>query len=87
MSKAKKTLSQVLSGTSDANIKFSELRNLLIHLGFSERIKGSHHIYFMEGIADNINIQPKANEAKPYQVKQIREFILQHQLSVRKDEK
>jgi predicted RNase H-like HicB family nuclease/predicted RNA binding protein YcfA (HicA-like mRNA interferase family) len=75
-----------LSGTSDANIRFSDLRNLLLHLGFSERIKGSHHIYFKDGISDNINIQPKGSDAKSYQVKQIRDFINQHHLTLKKDE-
>jgi predicted RNase H-like HicB family nuclease len=53
-------------------------------LALCERIKGSHHIYFKDGIVDNINIQPKGNNAKQYQVKQIRDFINGHQLTLKK---
>jgi hypothetical protein len=36
MSKITKTLDHVLRGTSDANIRFEDLRTLLAHLGFTE---------------------------------------------------
>jgi hypothetical protein len=39
-----KLLAKILSGTSDANIPFEKLCQLLINLGFDERIRGSHHI-------------------------------------------
>ena len=44
MSKLQKILNKILSGLSDKNISFDDLRNLLLNLGFEERIKGSHHI-------------------------------------------
>jgi hypothetical protein len=34
----KKTLAKVLQGTWDSNIRFGDLRNLLVALGFTERI-------------------------------------------------
>ena len=34
----------MLRGCTDANIGFSDLRGLLLRLGFAERIKGSHHM-------------------------------------------
>ncbi len=37
-----KTLEKVLSGQSDNNINFSDLKNLMISLGFKERIRGDH---------------------------------------------
>jgi len=43
MGKHEKLLIQVLSGTSDTNIPFDGLCGLLKHLGFDERIRGSHH--------------------------------------------
>lgn len=49
-------------------------------LGFVCRVKGDHFIYTMDGIDEIINIQPKANKAKPYQVKQVRELILKYHL-------
>jgi predicted RNA binding protein YcfA (HicA-like mRNA interferase family) len=45
MTKFDKTLYKVLSGSSDSNIAFSDLCQLLLQLGFKERIKGSHHIF------------------------------------------
>ena len=81
MSKFKKLLEKILQGNSDKNINFEEIRNLLIALGFQERIKGSHHIFTKENIQEIINIQPtKENKAKPYQVKQIREVIINNKL-------
>jgi predicted RNA binding protein YcfA (HicA-like mRNA interferase family) len=49
-------------------------------LGFEERVKGSHHIYFKDGIDEIINLQPSNGKAKPYQVKQVRELIIKYKL-------
>ena len=78
MGKQEKVLWQILKGISDANIKFADLRNLLIHLGFEERIKGSHHLYRKLGVFEKINIQKDGNKAKPYQIKQVRNIILKY---------
>ena len=67
-----KLLLQILRGTSDANIPFEGLIKLPQHLGFEERIKGSHHIFTKEGVEEILNLQPKGGKAKPYQVKQVR---------------
>ena len=75
------TLLDVLDGSRDNNIKFVDLRTLLLQLGFRERIKGDHHIYKLDGIPDRVNIQPKGNMAKSYQVRQIRGIIQKHNLS------
>jgi hypothetical protein len=80
VSKVNKTLSRVLSGTSDTNISFQDLCNLLRHLGFDERIRGGHHIFTREGIPEILNIQPRGSQAKAYQVKQIRGVIVSHRL-------
>ena len=74
-------LTRILRGTSDANIRFGHLRNLLKHLGFEERIRGDHHIFTKRGIEEIINLQPQGNKAKPYQVKQVRGVILKFRLS------
>ena len=80
MSKADKTIEAILLGRSDANIDFNDLRRALDVIGFSERIKGAHHIFSRAGIEEIINIQPKGNKAKPYQVKQVRNIILKYRL-------
>lgn len=56
MSKVNKIREKILIGDSDANIEFDDLRKLLKAIGFSERIKGSHHIFTRIGIDEIINI-------------------------------
>ena len=80
MARLTKLLDIILKGTSDANIPFGELCNLLKRLGFEERIRGDHHIFTKDGVPEIINIQPKGPKAKVYQVKQIRGIILKHKL-------
>ena len=80
MGRYDKILSKILSGLSDKDISFLELCNLLKHLGFKERVSGSHHIFFKDGIREIINLQPKNSNAKAYQVKQIRNIIVQYKI-------
>ena len=80
MSHFKRILSQILAGKSDANIAFNDLCNLLIHMGFEERTKGSHHIFRKSGIDEKIIIQKDQNKAKPYQVKQVRNMFIKYKL-------
>ena len=75
-----KTLQRILSGTTDAAIRFDDLCSLLEDLGFDRRVKGSHHLFRKQGIEERINIQREGNNAKPYQVKQVRAAILKHKL-------
>ncbi len=75
-----KVLDRILRGTSDKNIEFEPLCALLKRLGFSERVKGDHHIFWKEGVTEILNLQPRGHEAKAYQVKQVREVILQYKL-------
>ena len=80
MSQIQKLLFSILSGTQDANIKFTDLQKLLLFFGFRERIRGDHFIYTKIGVAEKINIQSLGNKAKPYQVKQVRNLILKYKL-------
>ena len=50
------------------------------HLGFKERIRGSHHVYRKEGVAEKVNLQRDDGNAKPYQVRQVRRLILKYDL-------
>ena len=45
MNKNQKLIQKVISGKYDRNIDFTDLITLLIALGFTERIKGDHHIF------------------------------------------
>ena len=75
MSKFDKLRQKILDGKSDANINFEDLRGLLFTLGFIERIKGSHHSYRKEGIAEKPNLQRDGNKAKSYQVQRNSEKV------------
>lgn len=72
---------RVLRGSSDANIRFSDLRTLVLRLGFKERIKGSHHIFTREGVDEILNLQSRQSMAKPYQVKQVRKVLVEYKLA------
>ena len=80
MANKKKTLNKVLRGSSDSNVSFVDLCQLLLALGFDERIKGGHHIFSKEAIEEIINIQSIGSKAKAYQVKQIRNLIIKYKL-------
>ena len=86
MSKTDKFLDKILRGTSDRNIGFADLCQLLLYLGFNERIKGSHHIFTKDGIDEILNLQPLESKAKRYQVKQVRDIILKYQLAKRDED-
>jgi predicted RNA binding protein YcfA (HicA-like mRNA interferase family) len=77
----KKVLQKILSGLSDRNIRFNDLRKLLLDLGFNERIKGGHHIFYRDDVIEIINLQPLSDgKAKAYQVKQVRNILLKYKL-------
>ena len=80
MGQFEKLMAQVLSGTRDKNILFTDLQKVLDRLGFTCRIKGDHFIYTKDGVEEIINIQPIKDKAKPYQVRQVRSIILKYRM-------
>lgn len=82
MSQMEKLVLKLLSGSSDANFRFDELTSLLVNFGFSCRKRGSHFIFFKEGVEEIINIQNSNGKAKPYQVKQIRNIITKYKMVI-----
>lgn len=81
MSKWDELLAKVLRGTADANISFEDMCKLLGRLGFDERVRGSHHIFYQSGVEEILNLQPKGKQAKPYQVRQVRRLIVRYRLA------
>ena len=75
-----KLLHRILRGTSDKNIDFDGLCRILKRLGFGERVKGDHHIFWKDGITEILNLQPRGSKAKAYQVKQVRQVIVNYKL-------
>jgi hypothetical protein len=80
MGRHSKLREKILAGGADSNIAFSALCQLLIRLGFDERVKGSHHIFSRNGIDEIINLQPKGGKSKAYQVKQVRDVLVKYRL-------
>jgi len=80
MGKYTKLREKILAGAFDANVEFGSLCQLLVRLGFEERVKGDHHIFTHKGVAEIINLQPKGNKAKAYQVKQVRNIMVKYRL-------
>ena len=74
MSKADKILERVMSGQSDANIRFDDMCYLLLKLGFTQRQRGGSHIIFQYG-KDFVNLQNFHGKIKGYQVRQVREIL------------
>ena len=81
MSKFEKLVIKLLSGSSDRNFNFDDLVKILTSFGFVMRnTGGSHHIFYKDGISEIVNIQPQNGKAKPYQVKQVREIIVNYKM-------
>ena len=80
MRRRSRLLQTILSGRSDANIRFNDLLVLLRRMGFDERIRGSHHIFTKDDLDEVVNVQPQDGQVKPYQVRQIRQLILRYEL-------
>lgn len=78
MGKNSSLIAQILLGRSDNSIAFRDLIHLLLSLGFSERINGSHHIFTRQGFPERITLQADGKHAKGYQVRQIRQILLKY---------
>jgi len=86
MGKYEKLLLQILRGSSDANIAFDDLCQLVRRLGFEESIRGSHHNFRKEGVEHKINLQKDGRKPKAYQVKQVRTVIVDNKLGEESEE-
>lgn len=63
------------------NIGFDEFCRLVEAFGFElRRVSGSHHIYRHPSVPRPLSLQPRAGEAKPYQIRQFLEIVEQHDL-------
>ena len=85
MSQQDKLLEKILSGTSDTDVPFAQLWQLLYRLGFDERIRGDHRIFVKADVEEILNLQHKKGKAKSYQIKQVRAVILKYKLGTKND--
>lgn len=81
VARQERTLFRILGSTSDAGVRFRDLRSLLCWLGFEERVRGDHHIFTRADVEEIVNLQPRGGLAKPYQVRQVRKLILKYRLA------
>jgi predicted RNA binding protein YcfA (HicA-like mRNA interferase family) len=71
----------VLTGRGTVN--FRDFEHLLLALGFRlARVSGSHHIYLHPLVGRPFPIQPDGRDAKRYQVRQLRDMIRLHGLTL-----
>ena len=82
MSKHEKLLLKLLTGNADANFDIDDLVQILFRLNFVEtKTGGSHRIFSKEFVQGIINLQKtKDGKAKSYQVKQVRDFLVNNKL-------
>lgn len=74
MSKADRTLQRVMSGAADANIRFDDMCQMLVRLGWNMRRGRGSHVTFLKG-AKFLNLQNRSGMVEPYQVRQVRDQL------------
>jgi predicted RNA binding protein YcfA (HicA-like mRNA interferase family) len=81
MARLNRVLEQVLEGRGV--VAFRDLERLLAALGFRlARISGSHRIYVHPRVPRPFSVQPIGKDAKPYQVRQLRDIIREFELTL-----
>ncbi len=77
----RRLLRRLLDGS--LNVSFDDLINLAEGFGFRPvRIRGSHHIPAHRAIPELLNLQPRGEQAKPYQVRQFLKLVELHNLEL-----
>jgi hypothetical protein len=71
---------KLFDGKSDSDIPFVEICHLLEKLGFEQRIRGDHHIFYRKDIDEILNLQPIGSKGKTYQMKQVRNILLRYKI-------
>ena len=70
-----------------ANIDFADAQKLLERLGCEElRVSGSHHVYGRTGIPEQLNLQDRRGQAKPYQLRQLAALVRRYNLTLEANE-
>ncbi len=79
MASPKRVLEAVLTGRGTIN--FRDFERLLAAMGFQlSRTSGSHRIYIHSRVPRPLSVQPFGKDAKPYQVRQLRDMIREFEL-------
>jgi len=76
-----KRLRKILA--SPNNVRFSEMSAVVEAFGFVRlRVSGSHHIFGLAGLAEQINLQNVNGKAKPYQIRQFLKIVERYNLQL-----
>ena len=74
MTQIEKLYAQLLA--SRTSMRFRDFQRILKAFGFElDRVNGSHHQYKHPLASRPLSIQPRGNEAKPYQVDQFLDIV------------
>ncbi|MHB1987836.1 MAG: type II toxin-antitoxin system HicA family toxin [Acidimicrobiales bacterium] len=84
--KPRALLERLLAGAV-TKVAFSDAQKLLVALGFDElRVRGSHHVFGRPGIPEQLSLQDRTGQAKPYQLRQLVALVRRYDLSIEEDE-
>lgn len=76
-----------MSGKSDNDISDSEMMFFLRKIGFEyKRTSGDHFQFGFTGVPEQVNLQPRNSQIKPYQVQQVRKLVQKYGLGCDNDE-
>lgn len=65
------------------NVSFADFQDLIEGFGFQlARVSGSHHIFRHPALAEMVNLQEVAGEAKPYQIRQFLRLVERYNLKL-----
>jgi len=75
-----------LASGAAVNVVFSDALRLAEALGFAVlRISGSHHVLARPGIPEQLNLQDRQGQAKPYQLRQLMSLVQRYDLKIEED--
>lgn len=81
--KREKLLQRIMN--CQKNVSFSDVVRLAEEFGFKlGRTNRSHNIFYHSNVPQPLNLQERDGKAKPYQVRQLIEFIEMYDLSMEK---
>jgi predicted RNA binding protein YcfA (HicA-like mRNA interferase family) len=74
MSKLEKLIKKVLE---ERSVSYEEAEKILLKLGFSVEVRGSHHVFRKKGYSKNVSIK-RRSELLPYQLRDLKEVLRDH---------
>ena len=74
MTKLKKLIEKILEGRS---VSYEEAEALLLRLGFSFTVCGSHHVFRKKGFGRNLSLK-RRSELLSYQLRDIQEVLREY---------